>query len=301
MAAVAPRRALVGGAVRHRAPGLARRVLRDVDARAAHHHPRPARRRYRPHLPAPRVRGRAERELHGRAVLALLAPLGDGPVRGREDVEVAREPRVRERPAEGRRPARHPPRAHAPPVPVGLRVARHRPRRGHRAAAPPPRRRGALRRCRSAPFASGCAPRSTTTSTRPRRSKRSTTWRRGPVGRRRRLGAGRAARARRRCSASTSAGRSNPVRAAEGGGSFFSMADITITLPNGSTREYASPPPPATSPRPSAGPRQGGGGGHGRRRGGRPQPADRPRRRPLPSSPPTRPTAARCCGTPPRT
>ena len=32
-------------------------------------HPRPARRRHRPHLPAPRVRDRAEREHHRRAVL----------------------------------------------------------------------------------------------------------------------------------------------------------------------------------------------------------------------------------------
>ena len=56
-----------------------------------------------------------------------------------------------------------------PPLPRRLRVARHRPRRGHRAPAPPPRggrvRRTAPTRARSP---SGCAPPSTTTSTRPR-------------------------------------------------------------------------------------------------------------------------------------
>ena len=74
---------------------------------------RPPRRRHRPHLPAPRVRGRAEREHHRRAVLAALGALGDGELRGREDVEVARQPRVRERSPEDGRPARDPPRAHA--------------------------------------------------------------------------------------------------------------------------------------------------------------------------------------------
>ena len=50
-------------------------------------------------LPAPRVRDRAERVAHRRAVRAALAALGDGELRGREDVEVARQPRVRQRPA----------------------------------------------------------------------------------------------------------------------------------------------------------------------------------------------------------
>ena len=101
--------------------------------------PRPARRRDRPDLPAPRVRDRAEREPHRRAVLAALDALGDGQLRGREDEQVARQPRVRERPAEDCRPARDPPRAHAPPLPRRVRVVRHRSRRGHRAAAPPAR------------------------------------------------------------------------------------------------------------------------------------------------------------------
>ena len=49
--------------------------------------------------------------LTGEPFAAALAALGDGQLRGREDVEVARQPRVRERPAEDRRPARDPPRA----------------------------------------------------------------------------------------------------------------------------------------------------------------------------------------------
>ena len=48
--------------------------------------------------------------LTGEPLVAALAALGDGQLRGREDVEVARQPRVRERPAEGRRPARDPAR-----------------------------------------------------------------------------------------------------------------------------------------------------------------------------------------------
>ena len=67
LAAVARRRAGVARAVRRRPPRLAHRVLGDGDARARPHH-RPARRRHRPHLPAPRVRDRAEREHHRRAV-----------------------------------------------------------------------------------------------------------------------------------------------------------------------------------------------------------------------------------------
>ena len=49
--------------------------------------------------------------LTGEPFVAALDALGDGQLRGREDVEVARQPRVRERPAEGRRPARDPARA----------------------------------------------------------------------------------------------------------------------------------------------------------------------------------------------
>ena len=133
-------------------PGLAHRVLGDGDARARPD-PRPPRRRHRPHLPAPRVRDRAERVAHRRAVRAALDALGDGQLRGREDVEVARQPRVRQRPAEGRRPARDPPRADAPPLPLGFRVVRHRSRRGGRAAAPPARRGRAPDGPDPAPFA----------------------------------------------------------------------------------------------------------------------------------------------------
>ena len=104
VAAVARRRARVARAVRRRPAGLAHRVLGDGDARARPD-ARPARRRHRPDLPAPRVRDRAERSDHRRAVRAPLVALGDGELRGREDVEVARQPRVRERPAR-RRPTR---------------------------------------------------------------------------------------------------------------------------------------------------------------------------------------------------
>ena len=85
-------------------PGLARRVLGDGDPEPGPD-ARSARRRHRPDLPAPRVRDRAERERHRRAVLAPLDALGDGELRGREDEQVARQPRVRERPAR-RRPTR---------------------------------------------------------------------------------------------------------------------------------------------------------------------------------------------------
>ena len=167
------RRARVARAVRRRPAGLAHRVLGDVDA-GARPDARPARRRHRPHLPAPRVRGRAERGAHRQAVRAALAALGDGRLRGREDEQVARQPRLHQRPAEGGRPPRDPARADAPPLPVRLRVARHR-HPGRQRAAAPARRRGAAdapaptrRRSRS-----GCAPRSTRTSTRRRRSRRS--------------------------------------------------------------------------------------------------------------------------------
>ena len=115
--------------------------------------------------------------LTGRAVRAPLAALGDGGVRGREDEQVARQPRVRERPVEGRRPARDPPRVDAPPLPLRLRVARHRHPGRHRAAAPARGRRAARHRARpDRASRARCGPRSTTTSTRRRRSRRSPSW-----------------------------------------------------------------------------------------------------------------------------
>jgi hypothetical protein len=69
-------------------------------ARAGHHH-RPARRRQRPDLPAPRVRVGAVRGRHRRAVRAPLDAPGHGPHGRREDVEVAGQPGVRERAAQG--------------------------------------------------------------------------------------------------------------------------------------------------------------------------------------------------------
>ena len=70
-------RARVARAVRRRPARLAHRVLGHVDA-GARPDARPARRRHRPDLPAPRVRGRAERGADRQAVRAPLAALGDG-------------------------------------------------------------------------------------------------------------------------------------------------------------------------------------------------------------------------------
>ena len=61
---------------------------------AAH---RPARRRHRPDLPAPRKRDRAERRRHGHAVLAVLGARRAPDHRQREDVQVARQRLQRQR------------------------------------------------------------------------------------------------------------------------------------------------------------------------------------------------------------
>ena len=170
------RRAGVARAVRRRPPGLAHRVLGDGDARARPD-ARPARRRHRPHLPAPRVRDRAERDRS-----PASRSRGTGCTRRWSSYEgekmskslgnlvfVSDLLKVAD------------PRAirlalHAPPLPLGLRVVRHRPRRGHRAAAPAARRGASARRAPTrAVRASASATRSTTTSTRRARSRRSTT------------------------------------------------------------------------------------------------------------------------------
>ena len=75
-------------------PGLAHRVLGAGAARARHHH-RPARRRHRPDLPAPRVRAGAERGGDRRAVRAPLDARRHGAHGRREDVEEPRQPGVR--------------------------------------------------------------------------------------------------------------------------------------------------------------------------------------------------------------
>ena len=98
--AVAPvggRRAVVGHDVGRRAAGLAHRVQRAGAARARHHD-RPARRRRRPDLPAPRVRAGPVRGGHRRAVREALDAHGADQQGRREDVEEPRQPRVR-RPA----------------------------------------------------------------------------------------------------------------------------------------------------------------------------------------------------------
>ena len=178
LAAVARRRARVARAVRRRSARLAHRVLGDGDARARPDD-RPARRRHRSHLPAPRVRDRAEREPH-----RASRSSGTGCTR-RWSATRARRCRSRSATScsssdllEDRRPARDPARADAPSLPPRLRVVRHRSRRGHRAAAPAARRGRAPDRSRSrARSRSACATRSTTTSTRRARSTRSTTSR----------------------------------------------------------------------------------------------------------------------------
>ena len=156
-----------------------------------------------------------------------------------------------ERPAEGGRPAGDPSRAHAPPLPRRVRVVRHRPRRGHRAAAPAPRRSRARDRPRPrARSPHACAPRSTTTSTR-RKALEALDDLASAIlsggddpsapGVLRELGA---------LSASTSLHRSPELTIGAGlgarcgdaypaGNVDSTMADqITITLPDGSSREY---------------------------------------------------------------
>ena len=161
-------------ALRRRPPRMAPPVLGDVDG-GARPDPRPPRWRHRPDLPAPRVRDRAERVDHRAAVLAALDALGDGQLRGREDVEVTRQPRVRQRPPEERRPAA-----------IRLALMRHHYRAGfewhdtdldegnallHRLLAAADRPDGADPR----PFAERVRARSTPTWTRRKRSRRSTT------------------------------------------------------------------------------------------------------------------------------
>ena len=102
-------------------------------------------------------RDRAEREPHGQAVRHALVALGDGQLRGREDVEVARQPRVRRRVVEALRSARDPPRVAASPLPARIRVVPHRSRRGHRAVAPPARRGRTRDRTRSGAVRAACA------------------------------------------------------------------------------------------------------------------------------------------------
>ena len=276
-------------------PGLAHRVLGDVDARARPD-ARPARRRHRPHLPAPRVRDRAERErspasrssrhwLHS----AMVSYEGEkmskslGNLVFVSDLLKVADPRAIRLAL-----MRHHYRA-------GLRVARHRPRGGHRAAAPPARRGRAHRRRRPAPVrGSVCGPRSTTTSTRRARSRRSTTSPSAILsggddatapGALRELGA--PARHRPRPAARSPTDRRDNRRGARRTSAagnvdrIMSAPDtITITLPDGSTPHELADGAPRRRGRglDRHGARQGRGRGHGRRRVGRPRPPARPRR-----------------------
>ena len=147
-----------------------------------HDDDRPARRRDRPDLSAPRVRDGAVRGGDGPAVRPSLAARAARLLRGDEDVEVARQPRVRERPAQGLGAAGDPPRRAGPPLPLRVGVDRRAHAGGDRAARAVARRDGGG--VADGPSRRGCARRSTTTSTRRRRWRRSTRPRRRAVGRR---------------------------------------------------------------------------------------------------------------------
>ncbi|MEZ5167765.1 MAG: hypothetical protein R2695_15245 [Acidimicrobiales bacterium] len=79
-----------------------------------------------PHHECERAQSRSG---HQHPVRAPLDARRDGRLPGHEDVEVARQPRVRQRALEDRRPPGHPPRAHGSPLPRRLGVARRRHRR----------------------------------------------------------------------------------------------------------------------------------------------------------------------------
>ena len=197
---------------------------------------------------------------------------------------------------------------------AGLRVARHRPRRGHRAAAPPPRRRRVARRRRSRTVR-GARPRRDRRRPRRsrRRSKRSTTSPApsSPGGDDPdarpvvllELGA-RSARHRPHPPVGYGPGPERAegrlVTSAHGG-----WDQITITLPDGSTRDYGrgvTAGEIAASigrglAKAALAPRRV----DGRRRVGRPRSPDRPRRRGRDRHARHAPTGARCCGTRRRT
>ena len=135
LAALGPRRARLGRPLRPRPPRLAHRVLGHGAGRPRPD-PRPPRRRDRPDLPPPRERDRPEHVDHRPAAGPALDALGDGRLRRREDEQVAGQPGLRQRPAEGGRSPGHPPGAAPPPLPGRLRMVRHRPRRGQGPAAP---------------------------------------------------------------------------------------------------------------------------------------------------------------------
>ena len=272
----------MGRAVRRRTAGLARGVLRDGDD-GARPHDRPARRGHRSDLPAPRVRGRPEREHHRTAVRAPLGSLRDGELRGREDVEVARQPRVRERPAEARRRARDPARARCAtttaPGSSGTTPTSTKAPRCSTVCLPPRSAPMAPTPARSPP---ACAQPSTTTSTRPRRSRRSTTSRArsSPVAttRRRRascceLGALLGVNLDHTAPESAEAARLLGTSADHG------ADEITITLPDGTAQRSPSRCHGGRGrERDRRRPRQSGAGGPSRRRVVRPRPSHRSRR-----------------------
>ena len=103
----APGRAGLGLAVGAGPSRLAHRVLGPGPAGAGRDH-RPARRRLRSHLSASRVRGGPVRGRDRVAVRPALDARRDGAPGRHQDVEVARQPGVRARPAQGLGRGRHP-------------------------------------------------------------------------------------------------------------------------------------------------------------------------------------------------
>ena len=116
VAAVGARRAVVGHVVGAGPSRVAHRVQRAGAARARHDD-RPARRRRRPDLPAPRVGAGAVGGGDRRAVRAPLDAHRADLQGRREDVQEPRQPRVRRRPPQGVGSDGDPPRHHRPPLP----------------------------------------------------------------------------------------------------------------------------------------------------------------------------------------
>ena len=170
VAAVGARRAVLGLTVRTGPSRLACRVQRHVDE-PARGRDRSSRRWQRSDLPAPRVRDGSERGRRQPPIREALDALRDGRLRRHQDVEVAGQSRVRQRPLQGQRPGCGPPRPDGAPLSRRLGMARRRCRR-ERGPARGSQRVGAaarhIRRVRPCPLcAVGCATRSTTTSTHP--------------------------------------------------------------------------------------------------------------------------------------
>ena len=166
VAAVGARRAVVGHVVGAGPSRVAHRVQRAGAARAGDDD-RPARRRRRPDLPAPRVGAGAVGGGDRRAVRAPLDAHRADLQGRREDVQEPRQPRVRRRPSQGVGSDGDPPRHHRPPLPHAVVVGRRADAGGPGAARAVA---GGGRRSSAARWSRRCAPTSTTISTPRRRS-----------------------------------------------------------------------------------------------------------------------------------